>query len=156
MGRGTGEGVSWDGVMTWFNRLPPVNSRLSGCHVRRRQASSAVLEMDSRLDQLALEVVGDDRRPLLSVENPPAPGELIMPGPKPGLPTLIPCGEWNGLLPEGTLNRRPGVLEPAYMLWDRECDEIGEATPEPHLGLLCSVEKVAEIGVLQSLGEGWR
>jgi len=39
------------------------------------------------------------------------------------------------------------------MLWDREWDETGEATPEPHRGLPWPAEKVAELGVLKSLGE---
>lgn len=56
--------------------------------------------------------------------------------------------------PEGTLSRRPGVRDPvAYMLWDLEWDEMGDATPDPQRGLLWPVEKVAEVGVLKSLGE---
>ena len=69
---------------------------------------------------------------------------------------LFPWGDWNGLPPEGTLRRRPGVLEPAYMLWDREWDELGDATPDPHRGLPWPVEKVADVGVLKSLGDGGR
>lgn len=114
--------------------------------------------MESLLDQVCVEAVGDDKRLPFPGENGAPWGESIGPGPKCGLPKLAPSGDWNGLPPpDGTLSRRPGVLEPpTYMLCDRECEEAGEATPEPHLGLVCSVEKVAEVGVLKSLGEGWR
>jgi hypothetical protein len=39
------------------------------------------------------------------------------------------------------------------MLWDREWEELGDMM-EPHRGLFCPVEKVAEVGVLKSLGDG--
>lgn len=39
------------------------------------------------------------------------------------------------------------------MLWERECADMGDATPEPQRGLPWSVEKVAELGVLNSLGD---
>jgi hypothetical protein len=42
------------------------------------------------------------------------------------------------------------------MLWDLEWEELGDATPEPQRGLPCPVEKVAEVGVLKSLGDGGR
>jgi hypothetical protein len=39
------------------------------------------------------------------------------------------------------------------MLCAREWDDAGEATPEPQRGLFCpGVEKVAEVGVLNSVG----
>jgi hypothetical protein len=73
-----------------------------------------------------------------------------------GLPPVAP-GDWNGLFPEGTLKRRPGVREPVvYMLWDREWEVAGEETPGPHRGLLCPVENVEEVGVPYSLGETGR
>ena len=80
---------------------------------------------------------------------------LVEPGPKRGRPRLAPWGDWNGI-PPGTLRRRTGVLPLAYMLWDLEWDDVGDAIAEPHRGLLCSVEKVAEVGVLNSLGETGR
>ena len=39
-----------------------------------------------------------------------------------------------------------------YILCEREWDEVGEAMAD-HRGLLCPVEKVAEVGVLKSLGD---
>jgi len=61
------------------------------------------------------------------------------------------------LAPDGTLRRRPGVLLPAeYMLCDLEWDVVGDAMPEAHRGLLCAVEKVADVGVLKSPGDGGR
>ena len=58
---GGGALANCEGVMTSRNRLMPLlNSRLSGCQVRRRQASSATLDTESRLDQpLAFDTVGD-------------------------------------------------------------------------------------------------
>lgn len=73
-------------------------------------------------------------------------------GPKTGRGRLLPSGDWNGFPPDGTLSRRPGVRLPAYILCEREWDEVGDATPEPHRGLLWPVEKVADVGVLKSLG----
>ena len=47
----------------------------------------------------------------------------------------------------------------AYMLCDLEWDDVGEAkVDDAHLmlGLVCPVEKVAEVGVLKSPGETGR
>jgi hypothetical protein len=121
--------------------------------VRLRHASSAVDDMESRLDQVDVDVVGDAR--LCDGEKAPALDELRPDGPKTGPLTPGPCGDWNGFPPDGTLRRRPGVLEPAYMLWDREWDDPGDMTG-PHRGLFCAVEKVADVGVLKSPGDGGR
>jgi len=103
-----------------------------------------------------VEVVGDDNKLLCDGEKAPALDELRAEAPKTGPRAAGPWGDWNGLPPDGTLRRRPGVLEPpAYMLWDRECDEPGDMTG-PQRGLFCPVEKVAEVGVLKSPGEGGR
>lgn len=81
---------------------------------------------------------------------------LKPPGPSSGPLEPGPWGDWKGFPPEGTLSRRPGVREPAtYMLCDLVWDEPGDIMG-PHLGLFCPVEKVAEVGVLKSLGEGGR
>jgi len=141
--------------MTWLSLLEPLKSRLSGCQVRRRQASSAALDAESRLDQFEFVEVGDSRL-LWAGEKAPLFDEFIPPGPNMGPRRLPPCGEWNGLPPDGTLSRRPGVLDPAYMLCAREWDELGDATPEPQWGLFWPVEKVADVGVLKSLGEAGR
>jgi len=42
------------------------------------------------------------------------------------------------------------------MLCDLEWDVVGDAMPEAHRGLLCAVEKVADVGVLKSPGDGGR
>jgi len=148
-------GGNWEGVTTWFSRLVPL--WVSGCQVRRLHASSAALPTESRLDQPEVDTVGDDSKLLWLGEYAPLFGTLRPGGPNTGPRRLPPCGDWNGFPPEGTLNRRPGVLEPvAYMLWDLECDELGDATPEPQRGLPCPVENVADVGVLKSLGDGGR
>ena len=95
-----------------LNRLPPaLYSLVSGCHVRRRQASSFELEIESRRDQPDVDAVGEDSR-LLGVGESNAELEaFIAPGPKMGRPT--PCGDWKGFpAPDGTLSRRPGVRLP--------------------------------------------
>lgn len=156
---GGGAWVNCEGVITSRNRLTPLlNSRLSGCQVRRRQASSATLDRESRRDQpLAFDTVGDASRVLWLGEKAPLLDVLMPEGPKRGPRTLLPCGDWNGLPPEGTLRRRPGVLAPAtYILCERECEEFGDTIPGPHRGLFCPVEKVAEVGVPKSLGEAPR
>lgn len=116
MGSGAADVSNCDGVMTLLRRLPgALKSRLSGCQVRRRHASSAALDMDSLREKV--DPVGDDKRLPLGEEKTPALDELIGPGPKRGRPSA-PAGEaWNGLTPDGTLNLRPGVLVPVvYML----------------------------------------
>ena len=119
-----------------------------------------MLEIDSLLDQAeAVDEVGEASCPGCPGENAPLLEVFTGPGPKRGPRTLVPWGRWKGFpLAEGTLSRRPGVREPAaaYMLWEREWDEMGEATPEPQRGLPWPVEKVAEVGVLKSLGEAAR
>ncbi len=151
MGSGAAEVWNWDGVMTLLSRLPPwLYSRVSGCHVRRRHASSAALDMDSRRDHPAEDTVGEERR-LLLLEDAKTPllDELMGPGPKRGRPRPGAGATWNGLPLDGTLSRRPGVRLPAaYMLWDREWEDVGDATPDPHLGLPWLVENVADVGVL--------
>lgn len=123
----------------------------SGCHVRRRHASSAAVEAESRLEKM--DEVGD-ASVLLAGENAPALELFIDPGPNNGRPRFPPSGDWKGFPPEdGTLSLRPGVREPVvYMLCDREWVEVGDATAD-HRGLLWPVEKVAEVGVLKSLGD---
>lgn len=145
-------------MITWLSLLVPLC--VSGCQVRRLQASSAALPIESRLDHPEFEAVGDESKLLWLGEYAPLFGTLSPAGPKWGPRRLPPWGDWNGLPPEGppdgTLRRRPGVLEPAYMLCDRECEELGDATPEPQRGLPWPVENVAEVGVLKSLGDGGR
>ena len=159
---GKGCGLDWNcvRVMTLLRLLLELGlklSRVSGCQVRRLHASSAALPTESRLDQPEVDTVGDDSKLLWLGEYAPLFGTLRPGGPNTGPRRLPPCGDWNGFPPEGTLNRRPGVLEPvAYMLWDLECDELGDATPEPQRGLPCPVENVADVGVLKSLGDGGR
>ena len=90
--------------------------------MRRRQASSAWLDVESRRDQPDAAEVGD-------ANMLPLPGESVTegigPGPKTGRPRLAPMGDWKGLPPDGTLNLRPGVRLPgAYMLCERECEEV--------------------------------
>lgn len=58
---------------------------------------------------------------------------------------------------DGTLRRRPGVRLPGvYMLCAREWEDVGEAIVDVHRGLLWPVEKVADVGVLNSLGDTGR
>lgn len=144
--------------MTLLNLLPPaLYSLLSGCQVRRRQASSAALDMDSRRDQPTEDTVGDEIMLPVPGEKTPALEAFMAPAPKSGLPRARFCGEWNGFpAAEGTLSLLPGVRLPeAYMLWAREWTDAGDAMPD-HRGLLCPVENVPEVGVLNSLGEGAR
>lgn len=148
-------GGNCDGVMTWLSRLAPLNSRVSGCHVRLRQPSSAKDDVESLLDQVDVDVVGDASKLPCDGENAPALDELRVEEPNMGPLLLGPWGDWNGLPPDGTLSRRPGVREPAYMLWDREWDEPGDMTG-PQRGLFWPVEKVADVGVLKSPGDGGR
>lgn len=140
--------------MTWLSLLAPLYSRVSGCQVRLRHASSVLEEVESLLDQVDVGVVGDVSKLLLFCcgENGPALGEPRA-GPKTGGRTPWPWGDWNGLLLDGTLKRRLGVLDPAYMLCERECELAGDMT-DPHRGLFWPVENVAEVGVLKSPGEG--
>jgi hypothetical protein len=119
--------------------------------VRLRHASSAADDIESRLDHV--DAVGDDSKLPCDGEKAPALDELRTGVPKAGPLMPGPCGDWNGLPPDGTLKRRPGVLAPAYMLCGREWDEPGDMTG-PQRGLFCPVEKVAEVGVLKSPGEG--
>jgi hypothetical protein len=130
--------------------------RLSGCQVLRRQSLS---DNDSLRDHWEVAEVGDEGIPLLVGGGAPTFEALAGPGLGPniiGLPPVAP-GDWNGLFPEGTLKRRPGVREPVvYMLWDREWEVAGEETPGPHRGLLCPVKNVEEVGVPYSLGETGR
>lgn len=133
--------------------------RLSGCQVRRRHASSGLLDIDSRLAQGPVDAVGELTRLLFAGEKTPAFEAFIAPGPNIGRPMCRPWGDWKGFAPDGTLRRRPGVLVPAeYMLsaCELEWDRVGDVIPEAHRGLVCPVEKVAEVGVLKSLGEGGR
>lgn len=140
-------------VLSWLGL--PLKLRLSGCQVLRRQASSEALDVDSRrTDQAELDAVGEETK-LLLVEKTPALELFMVPGPNMGRPGMA-WGDWNGFAPDGTLSRRPGVRVPVeYMLCDRECVEEGEARPD-HRGLLWPVEKVAEVGVLNSLGDAGR
>lgn len=107
--------------MTWLSRLAPLYSRVSGCQVRLRHASSATDDTESRLGQPPLDTVGDARRPPGGAgEKAPLFDVLSPEGPK-GPRWTGPCGDWKGLPPDGTLRRRPGVLEPLlYMLCDLE------------------------------------
>lgn len=90
--------------------------------------------------------IDGDRAPLFDV--------LTLPGPKSGRLWPALGDVVKGYPLDGTLRRRPGVRVPCvYMLWERECDEMGEATPEPQRGLFWPVEKVADVGVLRSLGD---
>lgn len=139
-------------VLSWLGL--PLKLRLSGCQVLRRQASSAALEVDSRrTDQPEEDAVGDDTRLLLAGEKTPALELFMEPGANMGRPGKA-CGDWNGLPPAGTLSRRAraSVL---YRLCDLECVDEGEANAD-HRGLLWPVEKVAEVGVLNSLGDAGR
>ena len=98
-------------------------------------------------------MVGEESRLLLAGEKAPELEVFMTPGAKEGRPTLTPAGAWKGLLPgAGTLRRRLGVRESVYMLCEREWEDVGEAKPD-HLGLLWPVEKVADVGVLKSLGD---
>lgn len=122
--------------------------------MRRLHASSLLLETESRLDdQPEVDEVGDGTR-LEPAGGKAAGCELfIWAGPNMGLPGAV----WNGFALEGTLSRRPGVRLPAlYILCERAWDDVGEAIPDAHRGLLCAVENVAEVGVLKSPGEGGR
>lgn len=116
----TRSGGNCECVMTWLSLLVPLKSRVSWCQVRRLHASSAVDDVESRLDQAEVDAVGDENRLLWDGENAPLLDELKGEAPNSGPLAPGPSGDWNGLPPEGTLNRRPGVREPAYMLWGRE------------------------------------
>jgi NADH:ubiquinone oxidoreductase subunit B-like Fe-S oxidoreductase len=55
-----GGGVNSEDAVTWLSRLAPLKLFVSGCQVRRRHSSSAVLDPESLLDQVdAVDVVGD-------------------------------------------------------------------------------------------------
>lgn len=120
---------------------------VSGCHVRRLQASSEALVIDSLRDQIdpVVEVVGlgmilleGEKDPMLELKGVKVEGGAYE----------FTCGDWNGFPADGTDNLRPGVLCP-YRLAVRECEDIGDCSPEaPHRGLFWPVEKVAEVGVL--------
>ena len=112
----TVSGGNCDGVMTWLSLLAPLYSRVSGCQVRLRHPSSTTEDIESRLDQVDVDAVGDANKLPCDGENAPALDELNAEGPKRGPLRPGPCGDWNGLPPDGTLSRRPGVLEPVYML----------------------------------------
>lgn len=47
-------------------------------------------------------------------------------------------------------------LPEVYRLWERVCPEVGEPILDAQRGLLCAVEKVADVGLLKSPGEGGR
>lgn len=81
--------------------------------MRRRQASSAFDDVDSRREKI--DDVGDANM-LLTGEYGPAVEVLVGLGANSGRPRLVPCGDWNGIPPDGTLKRRAGVLLLAYML----------------------------------------
>ena len=99
--------------------------------------------------------VGDVTKPPLDEENRP-PLEAFG-GPEPSNTGLPGAWDWKGSAADGTLRRRPDVRDPeVYMLWERECEVVGEARPGPHRGLPCPIENVDEVGVLNSLGEDGR
>lgn len=119
---GTGPPIglwTWEGVTTLIRRLLGFVELWklfeSGCHVRRRHASSALDDVESRREKI--EAVGEAMT-LGEGEKAPGLDELTDPGPNKGLPRLEPCGDWKGIPPlDGTLSRRPGVLLPVvYML----------------------------------------
>ena len=85
-GGGLGRTVDWlTTALSWLGCALTV--LLSGCQVRRRQASSGLLDMDSRRDQPEVDAVGDDIRLLLAGEKPPALEAFMEPGPNIGRPT---------------------------------------------------------------------
>lgn len=101
-------------VLSWLGC--PLGLRLSGCQVRRRHASSDMLEIDSRRDHCGAGAFGDETRlPLADGKAPPFE-EFTGPGPGPGpnigRPRVRVGGDWNGFAPDGTLSRRPGVRVP--------------------------------------------
>jgi hypothetical protein len=160
---GGGFGPIEDWVTTLFSWLGLTTLKLwlSGCHVRRLQASSATLLAvePRRLDHPAVEVVGEAtmeafggaKATLCELLRGPAPPNMGLPG------AFWKTPDWNGFGAEGTLSRRPGVREPdVYMLWERECEDAGDIIPGTHLGLVCPVEKLDDVGVSYSVGEGGR
>jgi hypothetical protein len=117
MGKGPETGVwNCEGVITLLRRLLVLAATKlldSGCHVLRRHASSAALVIESRREKI--DDVGEATT-LIDGESGPAEA-LMRVGPKSGRPGVVPWGDWKGLpAEEGTLNRRPGVRDPAYML----------------------------------------
>lgn len=127
--------------------------RESGCHVLLRHASSCAFDdTESRL--LPHAVVGDV---MTVLPGEKAGFDALMPwGTMTVWPTTAPGGPWKGCAPEGTLRRRPGAIRLSVnMLWDRECEVVGDAIADQR-GLLWLVEKVADVGVLKSPGEGCR
>lgn len=114
-GSGAATGLSnCDGVTTLLKRLLGLTALKlveSGCQVRRRQSS--VCEVDSRLEENT-EDVGDPIILLLG-ENGGWLEAFGGTGPNRGRPRLVPWGDWNGIPPDGTLSRRPGVLWPEYI-----------------------------------------
>jgi hypothetical protein len=66
-------------------------------------------------------------------------------------PPYGPYGCWKGLVPDGTLSRRPGVLFPKKPP-ARDEVETGEPIEEPYPGLPGVIE-YADVGVLMSPGE---
>lgn len=75
-------------VLSWLGF--PLMLLLSGCHVRRRQASSGLLDIESRRDQF--ETVGEDTILPLAGEKAPIFEAFIEPGPNGGRPTGNPWG----------------------------------------------------------------
>lgn len=66
----------------------------------------------------------------------------------PKLPPAL--GPWNGLLPDGTDKRRPGVRDPQFKPRD---EDVGDWTPDENLGLPVPAENVADVGVLMPPGD---
>lgn len=155
-----GPGWNWPGVTTLLRWLLELGwkPRLSGCQVRRLQASSAAEDVESRRPDQADDGVGGEPRILLPAGEKGATFGLFTAfGAKITRLTGVPWGDWKGLAPDGTLSRRPGVRAPdEYMLWDLECEVAGDAMTEFQRGLLWPVEKVAEVGVPKSVGEAGR
>lgn len=89
---GGGFGPTADWLTTELNWLGlPLKPRLSGCQVRRRQASSAALEKDSRrADQPDEDTVGEETRLPFAGEKVPTLELLTGPGPNPALPGVMP------------------------------------------------------------------
>lgn len=62
---------------------------------------------------------------------------------------------WNGLIPEGTDNRREeGVLLPLYKD-DLDREPGGDCILDGNRGLLAPLENVADVGVLHPVGDCW-
>ena len=124
--------------------------------MRLLHASSALLEVESLRPPHAVPGFDGEVARLLGVgEKAPTLELFIGPGPpNKGRPMAETLDGWKGFAADGTLRRRPwGRISGLYKLCEREWPPVGDAMPEPQRGLERPVEKVADIGVLKSLGD---